>query len=151
MLAKSVPAVLVFSVFLISACVSQPAQVQDNQTQGGQGLSGATAPSLKAFKIVVGHTFYSPNIFEVSRGDRVRFMATSAKGTGLQSGFSHNHGVTVDEYGVDQAVTTEDEANPVIIEFVASEAGEFRIYCKTCLDGPFGQSHPAIQAKLVVR
>lgn len=132
----------VMLVVLISACVSPAGQ---NQTPQGE-----QQPGLKVFKVVIGHTFYSPNTFTVAKGDRVRFLANAAKGTGVESGFSHNHGITIDEYSINQAVATEDESKPVVIEFLADKAGEFRIYCKTCLDGPFGQDHPQINAKLVV-
>lgn len=128
-------------IVLVSACVSQTAQ---NQTPEEQ------QPGMKVFKVIIGHTFYSPNTFAVSRGDTVRFFANSAKGTGIESGFSHNHGMTIDEYGINAAVNSEDQSSPVIIEFLADKAGEFEIYCKTCLDGPFGANHPAIKAKLIV-
>ena len=152
MLKYIVPVLL---VVLIAACVSQPAPNQTAYSpppeRGGQELPPQPpATGLKEFSVIIGHTFYSPGTFTVNKGDTVRFLANAAKGTGTESGLSHNHGMTIDAYGVNQAVAAEDVNNPVVIEFVADRTGEFTIYCKTCLDGPFGTNHPAIQAKLIV-
>ena len=56
----------------------------------------------------------------------------------------HNHGITIDEYGINQ-VTSQ---NPVI-QFSADKAGSFNIYCKSCDEGPLG-SHPWMTGTLVV-
>lgn len=99
--------------------------------------------AFKEFRVVIGHTSYKPDSFTVKRGDRIKLLATVASGTA-----GHNHGVTIDEFNVNEAVTTED--NPKAIEFTADKAGTFSIWCKTCWDGPFGKGHPDIRAKLVV-
>ena len=101
---------------------------------------------VKEFHVTIGHTFYSPASFVVHKGDTVRFLAVAAPGTG-----SHNHGITIDEYGINQAVTREDASNLVVIEFVADKQGTFTVYCKPCWDGPYGRSHPDIRATLVVQ
>lgn len=168
MLSKNISLLFVFAIVLVSACVSQqpagqqgaqqsaeqgPQQQteQPSQQQEQGGIGGAATVALKEFRVTIGHTFYSPNTLEVNKGDAVRFLANSAKGTGVESGFSHNHGITIDEYEINQAVAIEDTSNPVVIQFVADKAGTFKIYCKTCLDGPFGTNHPAIQATLAVK
>ncbi|MBI4019836.1 MAG: cupredoxin domain-containing protein [Candidatus Aenigmarchaeota archaeon] len=128
-----IPLVLVAAVVLISGCTSGTANDNSN-----------TTPGVKEFQVTIGHTAYSPSSFTVTRGDTVRFMAVAAPGTE-----SHNHGITIDEYNINQAVTS--SATPTKIEFVADKAGTFQIYCKTCRDGPFGTGHPDIRATLVVQ
>ena len=106
---------------------------------------------VKEFKAVVQHTSYSPAKFTVNKGDTVRILATTPKGQEV-----HKHGFTIDEYGINTAVQSSDESNPVKIEFVADKTGSFKIYCKTCNDddgfkGKFGSTHPVIQATLEVQ
>ena len=106
----------------------------------------STTQNVKEFRVAIGHTSFNPASFTVQQGDTVRFLAVAAPGTG-----SHNHGITIDEYGINQAVTREDARNPVVIEFVADKQGTFTVYCKPCWDGPYGRSHPDIRATLVVQ
>lgn len=155
MFKRSIPLFLLFAIVAASACVSQqpPNQTSYPQPPGNSGQEMPPQPpatGVKEFAMIISHTSYSPDKFTVNKGDTVRFLANAAKGTGAQSGFDHNHGITIDEFDVNQAVPTEVGNPPVVIQFVADKAGEFRIYCKTCLDGPFGANHPAIQATLVV-
>ncbi len=125
---------LIFLVVLVSGCTTQ------------QATSTTTEEGVKQFNVVIGHTYYAPSIFSVNLGDTVRLRAIAEPGTS-----SHMHGMTIDEFNVNQAVTSEDPDNPVIIEFVADQSGEFTIYCKTCFTGPFGLNHPNIQGTLIVR
>ncbi|MBI4450357.1 cupredoxin domain-containing protein [Candidatus Woesearchaeota archaeon] len=132
------------AVLLVAGCAQYGGQQAATTTTT---LQGTVAPEgAKEFNVTVVHTFYNPSSFAVNKGDTVRFLAVAATGQGF-----HNHGIAIDEYGINQAVTTEDTNNPVKIEFVADKAGTFRIYCKTCWDGPFGRGHPDIQATLVVK
>ncbi len=124
----------ILSILTISACTSK--NTEQTTTQGG----------TKIVSMVIEHTFYQPDTITVNKGDKVRIEAIAASGTG-----SHKHGVTIDEYGINKAVTTEEKNNPTIIEFTADKQGTFKIYCKTCLEGPFGANHPKIEAKLVVQ
>jgi len=126
-------AFILFAVFLVVGCVQQ--QSQPPQQDG----------TTKTFSMVIGHTFYNPSKITVNKGDTVVIKAVAATGTA-----SHIHGVTIDEYGINQAVTTEDVNNSVLIQFVADKEGTFTIYCKTCWDGPFGRGHPNIQGTLEV-
>lgn len=126
----------------IAGNTTQPTGGTGNQTPIGGNPTGA---SLKEFRVTIFHTGYSPNSFSVSMGDTVKFLAVTGPGTS-----SHNHGITIDAYGINKAVTTEDTNNPVVIQFLANQKGTFTIYCKTCWDGSFGTSHPAIQATLTV-
>jgi plastocyanin len=106
-------------------------------------------PGTRVIPLTIYHTRYDPARIEVQKGDRVRIDALAAAGTGTESGFNHNHGVTIDEYGINVAATS--EAVPTPVEFTADKEGTFAIYCKTCWDGPFGEEHPSIRAQLVVR
>lgn len=121
----------------------QPTQPQQQPTQQPAG------PSEKQFSVTIGHTFYSPNSFETNVGDRVRFLAVASKGTGVESGLNHNHGITIDEYQINAAVVSEN--TPIVVTFLADKPGTFTIYCRTCWDGPFGRGHPDIRATLVVK
>ncbi|MBI2971800.1 MAG: cupredoxin domain-containing protein [Candidatus Aenigmarchaeota archaeon] len=145
----------IIAVLLVAGCTQQGGyETTTTQpsatttTSGGQTTSTTAAqqPGVKEFRVTVSHTFYSPSSFIVTKGDTVRLLAVAAPGTS-----SHNHGIAIDEYAINQPVTVEDASNPVTIEFVADKAGSFRIYCKPCWDGPFGRNHPDIQATLVVQ
>ena len=121
----------VLAVLLVAGCVQS--NTSDSSTPG-------------QFQITISHTGgYSPSTFNVNQGETVKFIATTAPGTE-----THMHGITIDEYEINQVVTTSDKNNPVAIEFVADKAGTFTIYCKTCREGPFGTGHPDIRATLVV-
>jgi plastocyanin len=101
-------------------------------------------PGTIEFQVTIGHTFYYPNCFEVYMGDTVKFLAIAAPGTA-----NHNHGITIDEFDINEAVV--DEIEPTVIEFVANKKGSFEIYCATCWEGPYGRGHPDIRATLVVK
>ena len=124
--------IIFFVALIASAACTQQAATTNNE------------PGTKEFQVTIGHTFYNPRTFESNVGDTVRFLALAAQGTA-----AHNHGITIDEFDVTQAVTSED--NPVIIEFVADKRGTFEIYCAPCWEGPYGRGHPDIRATLVVK
>ena len=102
--------------------------------------------NTKEFYVEISHNTYTPKNFAVNKGDKVRFLMIASRGT-----LNHNHGITIDEYNINQAATTEDPLKADKIEFIADKQGTFKIYCKTCWDGPFGRGHPDIQASLVVQ
>ena len=145
-------------LLIVAGCAKQedvvqaPPASQDQKTEGPiinkpevNEETKKNTEAVKEFSVEIAHTSYKPNIFKVSVGDKVKFKAIAAQGTS-----SHNHGITIDEFNVNKAVTTEDASNPVIIEFVADKKGRFLIYCKTCEEGQFGKSHPKITATLNV-
>ena len=133
------------AIVLVAGCVGQaPASTGTQLQSGTSGNSADTAPQTREFNLVIMHTRYEPTSFTVNQGDTVRILAKTSPGTE-----SHMHGVTIDEYGINQLVASSDTTVP--IEFVADKAGSFTIYCKTCWDGPFGQGHPPIQATLTVQ
>ena len=57
--------------------------------------------------------------------------------------------MTIDEFGIDEAVI--DEREPKVIEFIAVKKGSFKIYCAPCWEGPYGRGHPDIEATLIVK
>lgn len=137
------------TLLLLTACTK--ASVQGAAVQVPQASSDANNDGVIEFKLLAPHavyTFYDENGkilpfgITVKKGDRVRFLATSDL-------LKHNHGVTIDEYGINEIISTEDEKNPKVIEFTADKSGTFRIWCKTCLTGIFGP-HPGMEATLDV-
>ncbi len=101
---------------------------------------------VKEFNVTIFHLGYAPKSFEVGKGDVVRFNAVLEPGTS-----THKHGITIDEYGINVLVDSEDKNNPQVIEFAADQVGTFKIYCKTCEEGIFGKGHPPISAELIVK
>lgn len=137
--------------YQIPAPVTQQPTGPGGSEQIGIGMNvqiettGTQEIPTRTFRMTIFHTGYSPSTLRVNAAEKVRIEAVTGPGTTL-----HNHGVTIDEYGVNQAVTTEDANNPVIIEFLADKKGTFSIYCGTCKDGIFGVNHPDIRATLIV-
>ncbi len=142
---KLVAILLLLIVLLVfSGCTSgqtQSAKYAENQT-----------PELKEFKVKISHSgylFYSndrPLLKpSVNLGNIVRFLATVQVDEE-----EHNHGITIDEYEINEPVKTANEKEPVVIEFTADKKGKFRIWCKPCLEGIYGTDHPEIEAVLEV-
>ncbi len=153
---KLVLMLFLFGILLIAGC-SQYGGTSGGTVAPSPQPGPTPAPSdntkgeVKEFKAVVQHTGYNPAKFTVNKGDTVRISATTPSGQEI-----HKHGFTIDEYGINTAVQSSDESNPVKIEFVADKQGSFKIYCKTCNDddgfkGKFGSTHPVIQATLEVQ
>jgi plastocyanin len=113
--------------------------------QAGEQPQAGAQPTKKTFDMTIFHTGYSPSTIRVKAGDTVEIRAVTAPGTN-----NHNHGITIDEYGINQAVTTEDRSNPEVITFLADKKGTFSIYCGPCREGIFGLNHPDIRATLIV-
>ncbi len=126
--------ILLVSIVLVSGCSQKSTEV-------------------KEFKVKISHSGYIFYINErpvlkpsVNTGDTVRFFVT------VQTDEEdHGHGITIDEYKINKAVSTANEKNSVVIEFVANKKGKFRIWCKTCLEGVYGSDHPEIEAVLEVK
>ncbi len=126
--------------------------IAEHPTLAGIGtviVAAENAAEVKEFKVQAphaGYTFYSDGKpiekVSVKQGDKLRFLATSDL-------LAHSHGITIDDYGINEVIKVEDESKPKVIEFVASKAGTFKIYCKTCLTGIFGP-HPWMEAELEV-
>ncbi len=148
--------ILIILLLILTACTNvdrgsyNPYMPSDDSQEQADNESPKEIPYgddalfvIHEFTVTINHNGYSQNMFVVNKGELARFLAVAAPGTS-----GHMHGITIDEFNVNEAVTTTDE--PKVIEFVANQSGTFNIYCKTCWDGPFGRGHPDIKATLVV-
>jgi len=140
---KKYTVLLIASILIISGCVSSQTATK-NQT---------SEPPVKEFKMKVdhaGYTFYSNNMFiltpTVNLGDKVKLLATT-----LVAEIEHSHGISLDEFNVNEVVLTANENEPKIIELTANKTGKFRIYCGPCSKGSFGNDHPELEAFLLVK
>jgi len=104
-----------------------------------------TTGPVKTFDMLITHSGYSEKALNLKMGDHVVINARADTGTA-----AHKHGITVDELGVNKAVTSEDINNPDKIEFDATKVGTFRMYCGTCKDGIYGANHPQILGEVRV-
>jgi cytochrome c oxidase subunit 2 len=100
---------------------------------GPTSLPAAPAP-VKTFDIVARRYAFEPATVDVTQGDRVRLVVTSADGV---------HGVGIRKFKVNRLLP---RGKPVTIEFTATEAGTFPIVCSyACGDG-----HADMRGSLVV-
>jgi plastocyanin len=145
---------LILAVILVSGCAgsqksptSQSPEPQSGEAPAGQGSAASVSGGgTKTIHVTIDHTAYSPATITVNKGDHVKILASTGVGTSR-----HNHGITIDEYVINQAILTEDKNTPTVIEFDATKAGTFKIWCKTCEQGIFGAEHPKIEGTLVVK
>ncbi|MBI4173208.1 MAG: hypothetical protein HY519_00640 [Candidatus Aenigmarchaeota archaeon] len=142
---KPVVALLAAAILLSGCTQTTPATPPANQP--AQDLPTAAEPTpdnAKQFAISITHSKgYQPREFTVTKGDTVRFLATSDP-------VSHRHGLTIEDFGVNAEVAAGPNDPPQAVEFVADKAGDFPIWCKTCVEGPEG-SHPWIRGTLFVK
>jgi cytochrome c oxidase subunit II len=97
------------------------------------GAAGQDAP--REIDVVARRFAFEPSRIEVNVGERVRLRVVSADGV---------HGLEIKKFKVKKEIPR--GTTPVIIEFTASEAGEFPILCSEyCGDG-----HEDMQGQLVV-
>jgi len=97
------------------------------------GASRQDAP--REIDVVARRFAFEPARIEVAVGERVRLRVVSADGV---------HGFEIKKFKVKKEIPR--GTTPVIIEFTASEAGEFPIFCSEyCGDG-----HEDMQGQLVV-
>ena len=106
---------------------------------GGTFVSARQDPAAvsapKVFEVVATRFAFAPDRIEVTQGDMVRLVVTSADGV---------HGVGIKKFKVDKKVPRGGE--PVTNEFVASEAGSFPIVCSEYC----GKGHDDMKGTLVV-
>jgi len=148
--------ILVIAVLAVSAFYFSGRQIPATGSAVGASLQTATSQtstssatqtsSIRTIMATISHSqgYYfegkaaiDPTTITVNRGDIVKIITNDMNP-------SHNHGITIDSYGINQVTS----GNPTIT-FVADKAGTFPIYCKTCLDGPLG-AHPWMTGTLVV-
>lgn len=99
------------------------------------GVPAAQEAAVKTFNVVAKRFTFEPSTIEVTQGDRVKLVVTSADGV---------HGVGIRKFKVNKLVPRGGTA--VTIEFTADEAGTFPIVCsEACGDG-----HADMRGSLVV-
>lgn len=154
---------LAFSLLLISACskqapeslVGQGSSVEQdnpNTVQNEMPVPGtdtqetevleqtsttqeATIQSeVKEFKMTAKQFSFDPSTIEVSKGDKVRLIVTSA---------DVPHGIAIKEYGINERL---NPGEPKTIEFTADKSGEFVAYCSVAC----GAGHGNMKGKLIV-
>ncbi|MEO7135371.1 MAG: cupredoxin domain-containing protein [Vicinamibacterales bacterium] len=112
-----------------------------------QDLAAAFAPSIaqdrpagapgepREITIVAKRFTFEPERVEVTEGERVRLVLTSADGV---------HGVEIKKFKVNKKIPR--GGDPVTIEFVATAAGQYPILCSEYC----GKDHDAMKGVLVV-
>ncbi|HEY7792152.1 MAG TPA: DUF5777 family beta-barrel protein [Vicinamibacterales bacterium] len=98
--------------------------------------AGATTAPVKTFHVVARQYAFDPSQIEVTQGDVVRLIVTSADVT---------HGLAIPEFGVNLDVPTGGQA--VTTEFTANAVGTFDIGCSEFC----GMGHERMHATLIVR
>ena len=98
-----------------------------------QDPAAASAP--REIQVVVKRFAFEPARIEVTEGERIRLVVTSADGV---------HGVAIKKFRVEKAVPR--GGTPVTIDFVASAPGEFPLLCSEYC----GNGHEEMQGLLVV-
>ena len=144
---------LVLAIFLISACSQKPAEkpedlvgkgtpVESNMPVPEEGIKETkvienepAAESVKELKITAKQFSFTPEVIEVSKGDKVRLIVTSV---------DVPHGIKITEYGINQRL---DPGKPATIEFTADKQGTFTAFCSVFC----GSGHGSMKGKIIVR
>ena len=133
-------------VILVSAAaalllVSGPLLAGD---QGKPGPSSKASPMaakstspnrLAEFRITARDGAITPGTLQIKKGDRVRLTFVSKDST---------YGVKIKSFGISEKVKP---GNPVTVEFVANETGEFPLRCTKF----WGVKHWSTNGRIVVR
>ncbi len=148
---------LLVAVVAVAGCTGQ---TESGQVANEQPVPGSTTPdtvvsedctgkgTVREVNMIIGHQEYSPAGITVNLCDTVKISMISASGT-----LTHKHGLTINEYGINELASSEDPKNPVTFQFVADKYGSnglFNYYCGTCKDGSYGTGHPSIQGLLTI-
>ena len=98
-----------------------------------QDPAAASAP--RVIEVVVRKFAFEPARIEVTEGERIRLVVTSADGV---------HGVGIKKFRVEHTVPR--GGKPITIDFVASAPGEFPVLCSEYC----GNGHEEMKGMLVV-
>jgi len=101
-----------------------------------QGVQQQAGRPVVAIDVVAKRFSFTPDRFEVTRGDHVKITVRSADGT---------HGFAIKKLKVETAVPR--GGGPVVVEFDADQVGEFAVTCSEYC----GKGHKEMKALLVVR
>lgn len=112
-----------------------PATAYAPAAVAASAAAAAQSSDVKTFTVVAKRFTFEPATIQVTVGDKVRLVVTSADGV---------HGVGIRKFKVNTLVPR--GGKPVTIDFTASEAGTFPIVCsEACGDG-----HADMRGSLVV-
>jgi heme/copper-type cytochrome/quinol oxidase subunit 2 len=95
----------------------------------------ASARPVKTFEVVAARFTFTPDRFEVTRGDHVRLTVRSADGT---------HGLAIKKLKLDVEVPKGGKS--VVLEFDADQSGSFPVTCSEYC----GRGHSQMKGLLVV-
>ena len=95
----------------------------------------AAASALRVINIEATRFSFEPATVEVTEGERVRLVVSSGDGV---------HGLEIKKFKINKKVPR--GGDPVTIEFVASEPGQYPILCSEYC----GKGHEAMKGLLVV-
>ena len=98
-----------------------------------QDPAAASAP--RVIEVVAKRHAFEPARIEVTEGEHLRLVVTSADGV---------HGIEIKKFRLEETIPR--GGTPVTIDFVASEAGEFPILCSEYC----GKGHDDMKGMLVV-
>jgi cytochrome c oxidase subunit 2 len=101
----------------------------------GSAVRALAQEEPREIPIVAKRFTFEPERVEVTEGERVKLVVTSADGV---------HGLEIKKFNVNKKVPRGGEA--VVIEFVASASGEFPILCSEYC----GKDHESMKGMLVV-
>lgn len=123
------------TLFAYSIAVAGTALLLGTTAMSPASQDPATASAPRVIEVVAKRFAFEPSRIEVTEGERVRIVVTSADGV---------HGVEVKKFRLNTSVPRGGE--PVTLEFTASATGEFPILCSEyCGDG-----HEEMKGMLVV-
>ena len=95
----------------------------------------ATASAPRVIEVVAKRFAFEPARIEVTEGERVHLVVSSADGV---------HGIEIKKFKVAKFIPR--GGKPVMIEFVATDAGEYPILCSEYC----GEGHDEMKGMLVV-
>jgi plastocyanin len=119
---------LAHAVFIAVTCGSAVG-VRRAQSQSDDGQT-------RELEVSAGRFSFAPDTIEVAQGERVRLTIRS---------LDVEHGFAIAALGIDETIPA--GGDPVLVEFVADQAGEFPIHCSVFC----GRGHVAMSGTLVVR
>ncbi len=135
---------LLLGLTVMSSAQQDPAAASapfDSHANGGavrmlaQGRPSDPQDEPRIIEVVARRFAFEPARIEVTEGERIRLVVTSADGV---------HGVGIKKFRVEKTVPR--GGKPITIDFVASAAGEFPLLCSEyCGDG-----HEDMKGMLVV-
>ena len=121
-------------VFLTVAVVGMALLCRAGTTSAHQDPATATAP--RTIEVTAKRFTFEPSKIEVTEGEKVRLLVSSADGV---------HGLQIKKFNVNKMVPR--GGKPITIDFVASAPGTYEILCsEEC-----GEGHESMQGTLVVK